>query len=299
MRSKQDTRRCHAGLWYIPPAMIKLSLQSLCYRDTFKSGQIDLLRIVDRAAALRLDGIDLNSSHFASTDPAYLEDVRLRCLQRGLHICYIGVSNDFGKRGDELKGQVDLVKKWVDVAARMGVPMVRVFGAWVPQGESEESAWPRLVDATRQAVAYGRANRVALGLHNHNHGCMPATGAQVLRLLDEIDDPYYTHILDTGQYRGSPGASRGERGREDPAQDFYGSIRLSAPRAVHVRAKIYRIASGEEKCLDYARIMPVLKEVGFNGWMSVVFEGQDELDETAAVPRAVEYLRGLLRKYDL
>lgn len=279
--------------------MIKLSLQSLCYRDTFRAGKIDLHGIIDRAAALRLDGVDLHFAHFASTDPTYLEDLRLRCLRRGLHICYIGVSNDFGKLGADLEAQIGLVNRWVDVAARMGVPMVRVFGAWVPAGESEESVWPRLVDTTRQVVAHARSQRVALGLHNHNHGCVPATGTQVIRLLDDVGDPYYTHILDTGQYRGSPGASKGSRGKEDPEHDFYGSIRTSAPRAVQVRAKIYRIASGEERWLDYARIMPVLKQVGFNGWMSVVFEGQDELDEEAAVPKAVAYLRRVLVEYGL
>ena len=66
-----------------------------------------------------------------------------------------------------------------------------------------------------------------------------------------------------------------------------------------MRAKIYRIATGEERWLDYGRIMPILKQVGFNGWMSVVFEGQDELDEEAAVPKAAAYLRRLLREHSL
>lgn len=68
---------------------------------------------------------------------------------------------------------------------------------------------------------------------------------------------------------------------------------------MHVRAKIYRIASGSEAWLDYDRIMSIIKEAGFNGWMSVVFEGQDELDERTAVPKATVFLRDLLRKYDL
>jgi len=279
--------------------MIKLSLQSLCYRDTFRAGKIDLYGIIDRAAGLRFDGIDLHSGHFASTEPAYLEDLRLRCLRRGLHVCYIGVSNDFGKKGADLDKQLAMVIRWVDVAAGMGVPMVRVFGAWVPQGEAEESVWPRLVETTKKAVAHARERRVALGLHNHNHGCIPATGAQVLRLLDAVGDPYYMHILDTGQYRGSPGASKGDRGKEDPAHDFYGSIRTSAPRAVHVRAKVYRIASGEERWLDYGRILPVIKQTGFNGWMSVVFEGQDEIDEETAVPLATAYLRSQLTRHGM
>jgi sugar phosphate isomerase/epimerase len=279
--------------------MIKLSLQSLCYRDTFNAGKITMLEIIDKAAEYRMDGVDLHFTHFASIDDDYLEEVKQACLKRGLHMCYIGVSNNFGKTGAELREQIDLMKKWIDVAAHMGIPMVRTFGSWVPDGESDESAWPRLVESTKEVAEYGESKGVVVGLHNHNHGCIPATGDQVIRLLDDVDNPYYSHILDTGQYLGSPGVSLGERGKEDPEWNFYGSIETSAPRAVHVRAKIYRIASGEEAWLDYDRIMPIIRNVGFNGWMSIVFEGQDELDEPTAVPLANSFMRSMLAKYEM
>ena len=279
--------------------MIKLSLQSLSYRDTFNSGELDLFGIIDKAREYRLDGIDIHFAHFASTDDAYLRKVRRACIDRGLSICYIGVSNNFGADGEELQHQIDNMKHWIDVAARVGSPMVRAFGAWIPDSESEESVWPRLVDATRQVAEYGQTRDVIVGLHNHNHGCVPATGDQVLRLLEDVDNPYYSHILDTGQYRGSPGVSLGARGVEDEAWDFYGSIAKSAPYAIHVRSKIYRIASGKEAWLDYDRILPIIKSVGFNGWMSVVFEGQDELNEVDAVPLAAKFLRDSINAHGM
>ncbi|MEK9676621.1 MAG: sugar phosphate isomerase/epimerase family protein, partial [Chloroflexota bacterium] len=186
--------------------MIKLSLQSLSYRDTFNAGKIDLLGIIDKAHELQMDGVDLHFTHFASTDDDYLEELKQACLKRGLHMCYIGVSNNFGKEGEELREQIDLMKKWIDVAAKMGIPMVRAFGSWLPEGESEESAWPRLVASTKEVAEYAQSKGVVVGLHNHNHGCIPATGDQVIRLLDDVDNPYYSHILDTGPNRGSPGA---------------------------------------------------------------------------------------------
>ena len=279
--------------------MIKLSLQSLSYRDTFASGALDLFGIIGKARELRLDGIDIHFAHFASTDDAYLRTVRRACIDRGLSICYIGVSNNFGMVGDEQRAQIDNMKHWIDVAAKVGSPMVRAFGAWIPDGDSEETVWPRLVDATKEVAEYGRQRDVIVGLHNHNHGCIPATGDQVLRLLQDVGNPYYSHILDTGQYRGSPGVSLGERGEEDPTWDFYGSIAKTAPRAVHVRSKIYRIASGKEAWLDYDRILSIIKSVGFNGWMSVVFEGQDELNEVDAVPLAAKFLRDALNERDM
>ena len=279
--------------------MIKLSLQSLCYRDTFNAGEIDLFGMIDKANEYRLDGIDIHFAHFASTDRDYLEEVRMATLKAGLHICYIGVSNNFGMEGDEQQAQIENMKKWIDVADAMGIQMVRSFGGWVPEGQTEETIWPRIVSATKEVAEYGASKGVVVGLHNHNHGCAPATGEQVLKILDEVNNPYYSHILDTGQYRGSPGASLGERGVEGVEHNFYGSIETSAPRAVHVRAKIYRIASGSEAWLDYDRIMKIIKSVGFNGWMSVVFEGQDELDEPTAVPLAAAFLRRKLDEYGM
>ena len=63
--------------------------------------------------------------------------------------------------------------------------------------------------------------------------------------------------------------------------------------------KIYRIATGEERWLDYDRIMPILKDAGFNGWTSIVYEGQDEEAEETAVPKAVSFMRGMLLKHEL
>jgi len=263
---------------------------SLSYKDQFRDGKIDLPGFIDKAYDLRLDGIDLHTRAFASTEPGYLRDIRMRCLKRGLALSYIGVSNNFGKPQEELPAVIADVKHWVDVAVFMGIPLVRIFAAWVPDGEPEEQVWERMIPCMQEVAAYGQEKGVVLGLHNHNHGCVTRTGKEVRKILEMVDNPYLSHILDTGQYVGSPGAS-GQRGKEDPALNFYGSIEETAPLAVHVRAKVYRIASGEEAWLDYPRIFKILNGVNYNGWVSIVFEGQDEEEEATAVPKAVDYLR--------
>ena len=119
----------------------------------------------------------------------------------------------------------------------------------------------------------------------------------LLRILQEVDRPNFTHILDTGQYKGSPGSS-GQRGKEDPSYNFYGSIEETAPLAVHVRCKIYRIQNGTEEWLNYPRIFEILKGVDYNGMLSVVYEGQDVEEEATAIPKAVSYLRGLMAAHE-
>ena len=274
--------------------MLKLGCMSLSYKDEFAAGTLNLEEFLDRARELRLDGVDLYTGAFASEEPDYLRALRRRAVDYGLALSYIGVSSDFGVRGEEeLDAQVAAAKHWIDIAAFMGIPLVRVFAAWIPEGDSEEATWARMIPCLKEVAAHGRGQGVVVGLHNHNHGCVTRTGKDVRRIIEEVDDPYFSHILDTGQYVGSPGAS-GQRGREDPALDFYGSIAETASLAVHVRCKIYRIQSGTEEWLDYPRIFEILKGVDYNGWCSVVYEGQDVEAEATAVPKAVKYLRSLM-----
>ncbi len=273
--------------------MIKLGCMSLSYNKAISEGRMTLETFIDKAYDMGLDGIDLHTRAFASMDEAYLRDIRMRCLKRGLAISYIGISNNFGKPESELAAEVEMVKGWIDVAERMRTPLVRIFAAWERDEEDQEVLWDRMIDCIKEVSEYAGNKGIVVGLHNHNHGCVTRTADDVLRILSKVDHPYFSHILDTGQYVGSPGAS-GANGKEDPAFDFYGSIAKSAPYAVHVRAKIYRIQSGEEAWLDYPRILDILKEIGYNGWMSIVYEGQAVEAEEDAVPKAVTYLRKLL-----
>ena len=137
----------------------------------------------DRVSVLGLDGIDIHTRAFASEDPAYLRDIRMRCLQRGLAISYIGVSNNFGRPQEELPEVVADVKHWVDVAEFMGIPLVRIFAAWIPEGEPEEQVWERMMPCMEEVAAYGQEKGVVLGLHNHNHGCVTRTGKEVRKIF--------------------------------------------------------------------------------------------------------------------
>ena len=49
----------------------------------------------------------------------------------------------------------------------------------------------------------------------------------------------------------------------------------TAHLATHVRAKFYKIDSGKEEWLDYERIVRILIDAGYNGPLSVVFEGKE------------------------
>ena len=165
--------------------MLKLGCMSLSYKDEFAAGTLDLDGFIDRAHGLRLDGIDLHTRAFASEDPAYLRGIRMHALKKGITLSYIGVSSNFGvPAGDKLDEQVTTARHWIDVAHFMGIPMVRVFAAWVPEGDTEEAVYERMMPCLKEVAAYGQEKGIVLGLHNHNHGCVTRTGKDVRRIID-------------------------------------------------------------------------------------------------------------------
>ena len=266
--------------------MMKLSTMSLNIRNT---NAAEFARIV---YDLGFDVIELHTSAFESTDFGYLRELKMTLMKLGLPLGYIGISNDFGRPVDEHPEQIAAIKKWIDVADFMSCPLVRVFGAYVPdECGDEEALWAPMIAGFQEVAEYGYEKGILVGLQNHNHNNLTRTGGDVLRALRETDRPYFTHILDTGQYAGSPGAS-GHRGQSHPGYDCYDSIAKTAPHAVYVRAKFYRIDSGIEEWLDYPRILEILRGVGYNGPVSVVYEG--ESDPIESMRKAGNYLRSLI-----
>jgi sugar phosphate isomerase/epimerase len=149
-----------------------------------------------------------------------------------------------------------------------------------------------MIECMKEIAAYGAEKGVIIGLQNHNHHCVTRTGEDVLRILREVNHPYFSHIMDTGQYVGSPGAS-GHKESDNP-EDNYRSLEQTAPHAVYVRTKFYRIDSGVEEWLDYPRLFRILRSVGYNGGLSIVYEGASE--PKAAIEKSAAYLRRLMRE---
>lgn len=266
--------------------MMKIGAMSLNVKNTTAAA---FARIV---YDLGFDVVELHSSAFESTDVNYLRELKKDLMKKGLPLGYVGISNNFGVSADKHPEQIALIKKWIDVADFMSCPLVRVFAAYIPKDcQDEETLWPPMIKGFKEAAEYGYERGVLVGLQNHNHNNVTRTGDAVLRALKETDHPYFTHILDTGQYAGSPGAS-GHRGSAHPHYDCYDSIARTAPYAVYVRAKFYRIDGGVEEWLDYPHILDILRGVGYNGSLSVVYEG--ESDPIESMRKAGEYLRSLL-----
>jgi sugar phosphate isomerase/epimerase len=273
--------------------MMRLCCLSLSFKPEFAAKQMDDLKFIDLCARLGLDGVDFNLSSLNSLEKDHLKKIKKTCLENGLSIACLGVSNDFGRT--EPDAVLKQVRQGIDTALFLGAPVVRLFAGTVRAGQTRDAVWKRTTDGLRRSAEEAEKAGVVIGLQNHNHGNIAATGDDVLGLLKDVNHPWCKHILDTGQYLGSLGASGAKP--EDPGKyDVYKSIAQTAPQAVFVRAKLYRIKTGKEEWLDYDRIFKTLGGVKYNGFVCLVYEGWSDMDAMHAVPQGVKFLRSFLTR---
>jgi len=264
--------------------MIKIGSNYLSLKDT------SIEDFIKTAYDLRLDVVDFHQRAFESTDPEYLSSIKALCLKYGMPIGYIGVSGLFHGNAEERDEHAKTSKAAVDLAAFLGSPLIRLFCATIPEKNGDgDDTWPAMVAGYQEVADYAATKGIGVGLQNH-----PVTGDTMLEIREKVDRPNFNFIMDTGQWTGSPGSS--PRGETDPAHDIYKYMEQTIPHAMYVRCKFYVIESGKEEWIDYDRISEIIKGSGFNGSISIVYEGEQE-DRMEQVRLAAKYLRELLAGY--
>lgn len=263
------------------PSHLKLSLAAYSYRHLLDGPRrsMDLFGFADLAADMGLDAIEPTSYYFPPD--AGLEECRR--LQRhafrlGLDISGTAVRNDFclvpgPARDASLAG----VRDWVERAVAMQAPVIRIFAGQVPRGDTEAAAVARAIDGLRESVAYAGTRGVTLALENH--GGITATPAQLLRLVEAVDSPWFGVNLDTGNFQ---------------TPDPYADLERIAPYAVNVQVKteITRGATGPKEPADLARLVEMLRRVRYSGYVALEYEAAE--DPLTAIPGHLAALRRLI-----
>jgi sugar phosphate isomerase/epimerase len=239
---------------------------------------MDLFDFVNLAADMALDAVELTSYYFpADVDDEYLHRLKQHAFVLGLDVSGTSVGNDFCvPPGPERDRQMTLVRTWVDHAAELDAPVIRIFAGRVAKGDSEAAAVARAIEGIQAALPYAAAKGVSLALENH--GGITATVAQMLALVKTVDAPNFGVNLDTGNFR---------------TPDPYADIAQLAPYAINVQVKTELSREGKPKEeADLARVVAILRETRYSGYVVLEYEAAE--DPTTAVPRHIKTLRTLI-----
>jgi sugar phosphate isomerase/epimerase len=263
------------------PSHLKLSLAAYSFRD-FLSGpnkSMDLFDFINLAADLGLDAVEPTSYYFPEAVSAdYLHRLKQHAFLLGLDISGTAVMNDFClPPGPEADKELDHVRTWIDRAAELDAPTLRLLsGNWI-QGTPDSELEQRVVQRINSLLPYAVDKGVTLALENHGGG-VTVTAEQLLRLVRQVKGPNFGVNLDTGNYHG---------------KDPYEEIAEAAPYAVNVQVKteIRRMGKSKEPA-DMARVIGILREARYSGYVVLEYNAPD--DPKTAVPRFIKELRSLI-----
>lgn len=256
----------------------KIGCCAYSYRKYLTQGEMKLEDFLEEAARLGLDGVQLTTYYYESTEPAYLHRLKFKAYKLGLDIPSIATRTNFCQKDLEKRvQQAEEMKKWIDAAVELGATGIRVFGGKIPKGASSEEAIDWTVDGLKRALEYAEKRGVILALENH--GGVTETADMVLKIRSKIDSPNFALLLDTANFR----------------KNTYEEIAKVAPYAVtsHVKTEVFTPDGGKAPA-DTERIIRTLAEAGYRGYLHIEYEAQPEPKE--AIPKFVEELRAAVNK---
>ena len=271
------------------PARLRLSLAAYSFRDFFKDSKqarkdgveakLDMPGFIDYCAAQGCEGAELTSYYFPPkvTDEQLLA-IRRHAFVRGVSISGTSVGNNFAlPKGPKLDAEIADVKHWIDCAAVLGAPHIRVFAGAPPKEAPLNEVTRNCIAALEECCAHAGERGIFLGLENH--GGIVADPEELLTIVRAVKSPWFGINLDTGNFH-----------TEDP----YASLVQCAAYAVNVQIKTEIRPKNEKKNVpsDLPRIASILRESGYQGWVALEYEAAE--DPWKAVPVALAQLKPLL-----
>ena len=261
---------------------LKLCLNAYSFNAQLMSGQMTMDEIIDFCAEHEIDGVDMTGYYFSSYPEPPSDEViyklKRKAFVNGVTISGTGVRNDFALTdASSRKGQIALVKDWVEVAAKLGADVVRVFsGRQVAQGATYEKTLDWMVPAFEECAAYGSEHGVIVGLQHHDD--FLKTADQTIQVVEAVNSPWFGVILDVGSVR---------------QHDVYEEIEKLVPYAVTWQVK-EEVWQGEKAMpIDLQRLKSVIDETGYRGFLPFEALGSDSTvqDRKKRVARFLDQIK--------
>ncbi len=129
-----------------------------------------------RVAASHAHGIE------ADLDRPGRNAAKEKSRQAGIPFACIATSCQYADPASRPK-QIDDTLRYIDLAADVGAPRIRVFGGTIPEGICREADVEGLSGALRAVADHAADRNVAVCLETHDHWCDPADVAAVMEAV--------------------------------------------------------------------------------------------------------------------
>jgi L-ribulose-5-phosphate 3-epimerase len=275
----RDTRATDAGT--APPFRISLAQWSL-HRALF-SGTLDNLDF-PRAAKQQfdIDAVEYVNQFFKdkAKDADYLAELARRAADEGVTNLLV-MCDGLGDLGDpDEKARTVAIENhfpWVEAAKRLGCHSIRVNAASAGGFEEQQKL---AADGLARLADY--AAQMQINVIVENHGGLSSDGAWLAGVMKLVNKPTVGTLPDFGNFRD---------------YDRYRGVEELMPFAKGVSAKSHEFdAEGNEVRTDYRRMLKIVHDAGYRGWVGIEYEGHglSEPEGILATKKLLERVRAEL-----
>lgn len=278
---------------------MKIAICHYSLHRRWSAGKWTLNQMTLEVKKLGLDAVDIHAGMTGSPAGAD-ESIRAALTQSGLTLSGLSLSNNFSSDDlNEVHKQVETVKQWLEVAARVRAPVCRIFGGHLSGKQRGDPAvkqrkMRQIID--QLGVVAQDARKLGLILALENHGGLPSTGTEQVEVIRAINLPSLKATVDVGNYL--PCGQESQEG-----------TRVAAAHAAYVHFKDFRKIADPgnpqgwkfeacaigEGAVNHKMCLEALREAGYNGYIALEYEGKE--DEETAVPKSLAAMKQLMRGF--
>ena len=249
---------------------------------------IDFPRIASEQFGFK--AVEYVNVFFPDQEPTaeFVGELRSRCDDLGVESLLIMCDGE-GNIGDpDDAGRTTAVEnhyKWVDAAVELGCHSIRVNAQ---SGGTPDEQRKLAADGLRRLTEHAAKKNINVIVENH--GGLSSNGEWLSSVILEVDHPRCGTLPDFGNF------ILNWTTREE--YDRYKGMTELMPFAKAVSAKSHDFdAEGNETHTDYRKMLGIVLDAGYRGWIGVEYEG-DNIGEFEGIIRTRDLLRRIRDEHE-
>ncbi len=275
---------------------MKVGLSTYSLRQMIQSGEWDVLQMIDWIAENGGEHVEISPHGYNLEGNHELAGkIVEKARQARIDISNYCISSNFIKPDQEAyENEIARVKKHVDIAKILGVKTMRHDVAFRPKEEATIAQFEADLDALVQACRNVADHAAQFGITTslENHGFYVQSSDRVQRLIHAVDRPNFKTAMDIGNFMCVDEDSVSAVKKNLPyacmvhLKDFYlrpsyrnpGEGWFQTLSGNYLRGAI--VGQGD---IDIPEVIRILKNSGYDGYLSIEFEGMEECRKGSSI----------------
>jgi sugar phosphate isomerase/epimerase len=262
----------------------KISLAEWSFHRALGKGEMTNLDFPKIAKTVyNLDAVEYVSTFFKgkSEDSEYLKSLKDTCTKYGVKSLLIMIDGEGNLADTSAAARQKAVEnhyKWVKAAQFLGCHSIRVnAGGRGTMGQMQVAA----IDGLSKLADY--AAKYNINVIVENHGGNSSIGKWLAEIMKAVNRPNCGTLPDLGNFY---------------EYDRYAGVKDMMPYAKGVSGKTHEFdQDGNETIIDYVKMMKIISDSGFKGYIDVEYEG-DKLSEPDGVKASIALVNKVIAPYN-